>query len=271
MVENKKPRTLVNLIGAPLLLSVIFVGGPIFTLFIFTIIFIGTFEFNNMVKIKSYSLNLFVLFFIYLFFLCNHLFFTLSNQQYNFFVLFSFVIISLSCFLTKNKFKNLYFRILAFVWIGLLFQQAIYIRSLPEIGFKLVLCMFLSVWVTDSFAFIFGSKFGKSKILPSVSPKKTWIGFIAGYIACTVFFYFLLEYEYFKNTMYNFTLVDVIILGIISGILGQFGDFFESYFKRYFSIKDSGTLLQGHGGFLDRFDSLFFVVPLFSLYLRLAL
>ena len=271
MVENKKPRTLVNLIGAPLLLSIIFFGGPVFTLFIFVIIFIGTFEFNNMVKIKSFSLNLYIFFTLYFIFLLNHLFPIFSNHQYNYFILLSFIGLGFSCFLIKNKLKNLYYRILAFVWIGLLFQQAIYIRNLPEIGFKLVLCMFLSVWVTDSFAFIFGSKFGKSKILPSISPKKTWVGFIAGYIACTIFIYFLFSSGYFNNTAFEFNLIDVLILGVISGILGQFGDFFESYFKRYFSVKDSGTLLQGHGGFLDRFDSLFFVVPLFSLYLRFVL
>ena len=72
MAENKKPRTLVNLIGAPLLLSIIYLGGPLFTLFIFVVIFISTYEFDNMIKIKSYSLNLYFFFFIYLICLINH-------------------------------------------------------------------------------------------------------------------------------------------------------------------------------------------------------
>ena len=271
MVENKKPRTLVNLIGAPLLLSIIYLGGPLFILFIFVVIFISTYEFNNMIKIKSYSLNLYFFFFIYLICLINHLFQIFSNEQYIYFILFIFFSILISCLNIKNKLKNFYYRILAFIWIGFLFQEAIYLRSLPEIGFKIVLCMFLSVWVTDSFAFIFGSKFGKSKILPSVSPKKTWVGFLAGYIACTLFIYCLFSYNYFNNSLFTFDLFDIIVLGFISGVLGQCGDFFESYYKRFFSVKDSGTLLQGHGGFLDRFDSLLFVVPLFSFYLRVIL
>ena len=82
MVENKKPRTLVNLIGAPLLLSIIYLGGPLFTLFIFVVIFISTYEFDNMIKIKSFSLNLYFFFFIYLIFLINHLFQIFSYEQY---------------------------------------------------------------------------------------------------------------------------------------------------------------------------------------------
>ena len=282
MIDNKKPRALVNVIGGPLLLSSIYMGGPLFTLLIFIIIFIGTFEFNNMIKIKSYSINLFIFYFIYSIFFLNHLLIQMAASgfqykllllpihdiSYNFFLYFSFLMIALSSIISrsKNKFKNLIYSILAFVWIGILFQGAILLRDLPEIGLKIVFCMFVSVWITDSFAFIFGSKFGKSKILPSISPNKTWVGFIAGYIACTIFIYLLYKFDYFKSNLYLITIFDIIILGIISGIFGQFGDFFESYLKRTFSIKDSGTLLQGHGGFLDRFDSLLFVVPLFYCY-----
>ena len=282
MIENKKPRTLVNIIGAPLLLTAIYIGGPLFTLLIFVIIFIGTFEFNNMIKTKSYSINLFIFYFIYSIFFFNHLliqmsaseiqygllFFPLHGSQYSFFIFFSFLIIALSSIFTSNKskYKNLMYGILAFVWIGILFQGAIFLRDLPEIGLKIVFCMFVSVWVTDSFAFIFGSRYGKSKILPSVSPNKTWVGFIAGYIACAMFIYFFYKFDYFKRSLYLITISDIIFLGIISGIFGQFGDFFESYLKRSFSLKDSGNLLQGHGGFLDRFDSLLFVAPLFYCY-----
>ena len=282
MIDNKKPRALVNIIGGPLLLSAIYIGGPLFTVLIFIIIFISTFEFNNMIKIKSYSINLPIFYSIYLILFFNHfliqlitseiqykiLFLPIYDSTYSFFIFLSFSVIVLSSIFSvnKNKFKNLMYSILAFVWIGLLFQGAIFLRDLPGIGIKLVFCMFVSVWVTDSFAFIFGSKFGKSKILPSVSPNKTWVGFIAGYIACTIFIYLLYKFDYFKSSVYLITIFDIIVLGIISGIFGQFGDFFESYLKRSFSIKDSGTLLQGHGGFLDRFDSLLFVVPLFYCY-----
>ena len=273
MIENKKPRTLVNLIGAPLLLSTIYLGGTIFTLFIFVVIFISTYEFNNMIKLKSFSLYLPIFYFIYLVFLCFYLFIPVSDNIFHMFLSLSvLIIIFSSLFIAKKyKFQNMIYSLLAFFWIGVLFQGAIYLRNLPEIGFKVVVCMFLSVWITDSFAYIFGKKFGKAKILPKISPNKTWVGCVSGYLSCTVFIYILYEYNYFTNSFYTFNLVDVMILGLISGIFGQAGDFFESYLKRSFSIKDSGTLLQGHGGFLDRFDSLLFVVPMFTYYYYIVL
>jgi len=78
--------------------------------------------------------------------------------------------------------------------------------------------------------------------------------------------YLLKHFNFFQNMEYTFTFIDVIIMGTIFGVIGQLGDFFESMFKREMEVKDSGTLLQGHGGVLDRFDSLFFVIPTFYLY-----
>ena len=273
MIESKKPRTLVNLFGGPLILSIIYFGGSIFTLFIFLIIFISTYEFNNMIKLKSFCLNLPIFYFIYLVFLGYNLFIPISDNTFDLFLLLSsFIIILFSLYSVKeNRLKNMLYSLLAFFWIGILFQGAIYLRNLPEIGSKIVFCMFLSVWVTDSFAYIFGSKFGKIKILPKISPNKTWVGCIAGYFSCTIFIYLLYKSNFFINSIYVFSFKDVLILGVISGIFGQVGDFFESYLKRSFSIKDSGTLLQGHGGFLDRFDSLLFVVPLFAYYYYIIL
>lgn len=273
MIENKKPRTLVNLIGGPLLLSIIYFGGSIFTLFIFLIIFISTYEFNNMIKVKSLSINPPMFYCIYVIFLIHYLYIPIPIEIFNLFLFLSLLGIILSAlFKTKvNRLQNMLYSLLAFFWIGLLFQGAIYLRNLPEIGLNIVLCMFLSVWMTDSFAYIFGSKFGKAKILPAISPNKTWVGCITGYISCTTFIYLLYKFNYFTNSTYVFSLKDVMVLGVISGIFGQLGDFFESYLKRLFFIKDSGTLLQGHGGFLDRFDSLLFVVPMFTYYYYLIL
>ena len=241
------------------------------------------FYFNSKL-IKNLSLGifvlrcLFVLFMLFLLFFSGWIYFDgLQSLQsllnlLSYSPLFLLAIILFALFKTKtNRLQNMLYSLLAFLWIGLLFQGAIYLRNLPEIGFNIVLCMFLSVWMTDSFAYIFGSKFGRAKILPSISPNKTWVGCIAGYLSCTVFIYLLYKFNYFTNSTYVFSLKDVMILGIISGIFGQAGDFFESYLKRSFSIKDSGTLLQGHGGFLDRFDSLLFVVPMFTYYYYLIL
>ena len=127
--------------------------------------------------------------------------------------------------------------------------------------------MLLSVWACDSAAFYFGSKFGNKKILPHISPNKTWVGTFAGYLSAILFvFLFQVFYKSFFDCNI-FTYSDVLILGTIFGIVGQLGDFFESMIKRELNIKDSGTILQGHGGVLDRFDSLLFVIPTFYLFL----
>ena len=196
------------------------------------------------------------------------------------FSVFSVNVVFLSLFLflfifeiyNKNKYslENAAITILAFIWIGYFLSKAIYIRSLDD-GFQIILAIFLSVWVCDSAAFIVGTKFGNKKIAPSISPNKTWEGTIAGYIFSSFFLYFLVSNQLLNIDNYTFTYYDVIIMGFIVGVIGQLGDFFESMIKREFDVKDSGTLLQGHGGVLDRFDSLLFVIPAFFIYIKIII
>ena len=112
-----------------------------------------------------------------------------------------------------------------------------------------------------------GSKFGKKKIFPKVSPNKTWLGALSGYLFTLLFLYLFV----LLNEAYNFNipllLSDIILLSFIFGVISQFGDYIESYIKRKFNVKDSGKILQGHGGMLDRLDSLILVAPFFVLYL----
>ena len=108
-------------------------------------------------------------------------------------------------------------------------------------------------------AFGFGLKFGKSKILPSISPNKTWVGTIAGLISSLLIMISLYQFNFFKGLL---SIYDILIVGLISGIFGQFGDFAESLLKREAKIKDTSNFLMGHGGILDRFDSLTFAAPI---------
>ena len=135
----------------------------------------------------------------------------------------------------------------------------------------LTLVMFLSVWLCDTAAFFFGSKFGVKKILPTISPKKTWVGTVSGFISVLIFNFILLKSNIFMHLNYNFTISDVFVFGLIFGVIGQIGDFVESMIKRQFNIKDSGTILRGHGGFLDRMDSLILVAPCYYLYLQFVM
>ena len=162
------------------------------------------------------------------------------------------------------------------IWLGLMFGSLIVLRDLEDIGFEIVVMLFVSVWACDSFAFVAGKYFGKKKILPSVSPKKTWLGTLFGVFGSTLSFY--LFYLYSGNLGYNFLKIndlfhlnDIILIGIIIGIVGQFGDFFESLLKREAGIKDSSKILKGHGGILDRFDSIIFVSPSIYIYIELVI
>ena len=125
----------------------------------------------------------------------------------------------------------------------------------PPFQWELILCMILLIWSSDTFAYIVGSLIGKNKLYYKVSPGKTWEGFLGAGILT------ILVAVGLKFIFGEFPLLFYIFLGFTVWLLGGIGDLFESYLKRHFQIKDSGTFLPGHGGFLDRFDSFIFVLP----------
>jgi phosphatidate cytidylyltransferase len=120
---------------------------------------------------------------------------------------------------------------------------------------EVVLGVILLIWSNDTFAYLGGSLFGKHKMSPRISPGKTWEGTIFG-IVVTFGLSFLLK-SYFKNDLFNVWLM----LGALVPVLATTGDLVESMLKRQANVKDSGNIMPGHGGILDRFDSLIFVSP----------
>jgi phosphatidate cytidylyltransferase len=126
-----------------------------------------------------------------------------------------------------------------------------------------------SIWINDTMAYIVGSIIGKTP-LSKISPKKTWEGTIGGIILCVVLMYVLWNRLVF-HTSDIFLGVFIAIVAFITAIAGTIGDLFESKLKRMANIKDSGSFMPGHGGFLDRFDSLLFAVPAVWIFLKLIL
>ena len=124
----------------------------------------------------------------------------------------------------------------------------------------------LFVWVGDSAAFYVGRKLGERKLLEVVSPKKTIVGAVANVVGTLIAA--LLASNLFFNEI---PLIHGLIVAFICGIIGQFGDLAESLIKRNCRVKDSGTLIPGHGGFLDRIDSLLFICPSFYCYYQIFL
>lgn len=115
-----------------------------------------------------------------------------------------------------------------------------------------LLILFLSVWANDAFAYLIGSKFGKYKLAPRTSPKKSWEGFIAGLVGSAVFWIALSFVPGVTMEIWQ-----AVVFGIICGMMEVLGDLVESRIKRNSGFKDSGTMMPGHGGLLDRCDSLF--------------
>ncbi len=126
----------------------------------------------------------------------------------------------------------------------------------------LLLCILISIWICDSAAYFAGKGFGKHKLFERVSPKKTWEGAIAGFFFGIIAFWLSAEI-----LIKDFPLIHSIVIGVIVGIFGQIGDLAESQLKRDAGVKDSSAIIPGHGGFLDRFDSILFVIPLVYIYL----
>jgi phosphatidate cytidylyltransferase len=124
-----------------------------------------------------------------------------------------------------------------------------------------------SIWINDTMAYIVGSLIGKTP-LSKVSPKKTWEGTIGGIILSIVVVGFLFPLIYLKSFSY-YLFISIIPIIVISAIAGTFGDLLQSKLKRMAGVKDSGTLMPGHGGFLDRFDSMLLAVPAAWLYVFL--
>jgi phosphatidate cytidylyltransferase len=131
--------------------------------------------------------------------------------------------------------------------------------------FYLLPCTIIfSIWINDTMAYIVGSLIGKTPF-SKISPKKTWEGTIGGAILCVVV---IATIAYFTQLL---PLKDAAIIAALCAIFGTMGDLFESKLKRMADVKDSGTIMPGHGGFLDRFDSLLFAAPAVWVYVKLFL
>ncbi len=127
------------------------------------------------------------------------------------------------------------------------------------------LVVFVFVWVHDTFSYLTGLKFGKTKLYERISPKKTWEGFFGGLTASII-----TGFAFGCFAVDDITIIKWIGLAIVVVVAGTIGDLLESAFKRRLEVKDSGTLLPGHGGFLDRLDSVLLAAPAAAVYLLIT-
>jgi len=173
-----------------------------------------------------------------------------------------FISISLTVNLFKKSAKTLfssdklgkYFQLLGYVIFPFVLIMKLP-HLFPVFTPQIVLGIFILIWTNDTFAYIFGKYFGKNKLFERVSPKKTIEGFIGGLIGCLLVAFLLSSYFDFLTPLQWF------IVGLVTSVMGTIGDLVESRYKRLAGVKDSGAIMPGHGGLLDRLDSVIFATP----------
>lgn len=170
----------------------------------------------------------------------------------------------------EQPFNNIVHTLLPVFWIAVPFTSAGVTNAILEQK-EVVLAVFILLWTSDTFAYCGGSLFGKHKMFERISPKKTWEGFaIGGLFTCGVAVglsfipYFQGALLYMADTVTN--VLAWIGFGLVVFVTGTLGDLIESMFKRSYGVKDSGNIMPGHGGMLDRFDSFLFAMPFCLIY-----
>ena len=168
----------------------------------------------------------------------------------------------------KNGFKNSMITIAGIIYIALPFSLLSFILFPGNDGDAqfypwILIGIFIIIWMYDSMAYVFGSWLGKHKICQRISPKKSWEGLIGGAVFAVI------TSVVISNVFHELSFIDWIVIALLIISFGTSGDFFESKLKREAGVKDSGNILPGHGGMLDRFDTVLFAVPVIFVWIYL--
>jgi len=256
-----KKRIISAVIGILLLIFLVFAGSLPFFITVSIITVLAVREYSRMLQIKSKALftllslsSILIVFNVYL----------ISNN-YNylpygiilFIIIFSLYIYHLYNY-EENKFiKNLSYQLFSVIYIGGGLSFAVFLRDLnqdPFINTSALWLVLIATWLTDSGAYFVGKKYGKKSMAPIISPNKTIAGAVGG-VLTTALFIIITAYFLEILTIYY------IVFAFLFPAVAIMGDLFESCIKRNFDVKDTGTIIPGHGGILDRFDSFIFTAP----------
>lgn len=264
----KNNRYLGAVIIAPLLVF-LFIGGVYLRYLVLVLSLCGMYEFFKVVKEKSiHPISIFA------YILCLIYYVTLKpKNSFELLMLLLiaaiFMLLCLIVFLNSDyNFVDVSITILGFLYVGVFFSFIVLV-NLKQFGNFLVWIIFISSWMGDTAAYYVGSKFGKHKLSPHVSQKKTIEGAIGGIlgatIACGVYGLFARYYNV------NIEIYHFLIMGALGGVVGLIGDLAASAIKRYVGVKDYSNLIPGHGGILDRFDSILFVSVVVYYYITIIM
>lgn len=267
-MNNFIQRTLTAIVFVAVLLGSTFLGQFSFSVLFGIITLLGVLEFYTLAEKANVQAQkiMGVLTSVTLFFCCA----LIASETYDVKLLllvvplvFSIFILELYTF-SANPFTNIAYTILGIVYVALPFSLLNFITSFSgAYSYEILFGFFFILWSNDSGAYLVGSAMGKKKLFPRVSPGKTWEGSIGGAVASFAVAYFISQWY----TVISLT--DWLVVAAILVVVGTLGDLVESLFKRSIQVKDSGKVLPGHGGILDRFDSLIVATPFVFTYLYL--
>lgn len=284
-MKNLTIRILTAVVAIPLMLGSLYLGGWVFNLLMTALGVAGLLEFYKLAEAKGSSSNRTVGIVAGIVITLLASLFVDPTQPWSVRWLLLMVpallatsVLTLMIEMWRNKPQALFnvsTTLMGIIYVSLGFASLIYLRqcqldgtlatiATSDLGFRFVAIMFVSVWMCDSMAYFVGMAIGRHKIFPRVSPKKSWEGSIAGMIASIATFGLGATWY-----MPSLELHHALICGLIVGVGGQLGDFAESWLKRDAEVKDSSQLIPGHGGVLDRFDSVLFVAPMLVIYAAL--
>ncbi|ETI70338.1 phosphatidate cytidylyltransferase [Neobacillus vireti] len=256
-----KQRIITGVVAAALFLPIVYYSGIPLVLLTYFLATIGLYELYKMKNLNLFSGHglLSVLFLWALLFpeKYMHVLDTFYYSKTELCIVFILLLLAYTV-ITKNRFtfEDVSFTILSALYVGIGFY--FFFETRVDGGLVYILYSLFMIWATDSGAYFIGKALGKRKLWPEISPNKTVEGSIGGVVCAVVVAVLFVLFTDIKGSIIGIT--------VILSVFGQIGDLVESAFKRHFNVKDSGKILPGHGGILDRFDSLLFVWPLLHLF-----
>lgn len=260
-----KTRTLTAIIGLLIFIPILIIGPPFFSIFVLLLSLITLYELLRMTGQKIMSIEGFLTFVLMIVCLIPDEYYqhiSANLESISFYYAICILLLAVMVYKPEVEFSTIAVLALSALYVGRGYQFLILGR---EMGLATIAFMFLLVWGNDTCAYLGGSRFGRRPQAPKISPNKTIEGSLSGILGgLLISFIFTSIYP-----LFSLNIGQQFVMTIILGITGQLGDLVESAMKRQYQVKDSGHILPGHGGLLDRFDSMLFVLPMFHFILTI--
>jgi phosphatidate cytidylyltransferase len=277
MNNNLIQRTITGFLFVSIIIGAILIHALSFALVFLVFTALAVFEFHDLVKQKfDVQLNKYLASFTaLLLFVSMYLF---ASEKFDhrifapYFMLLCFIFIAELFRKKENPVMNWAMLVLGQTYVALPFALLNMIAFINGKYYPvIILAFFVIIWIYDSGAYLVGITLGKHRLFERISPKKSWEGFFGGLLFALLggYIFSLIDIHFTTGITAKLSLLEWLGFSLIIVIFGTFGDLSESLFKRTINVKDSGNMLPGHGGILDRFDSIFFATIAICIYLQL--